>query len=132
MTLRRPAHIHLAVMILAAIPASISAADIRENGRNPAGPAAACTSVLQDGTNLMNPSVFRPVTNWDRLTISQPHHEIIPLDVVLADLKPDECGALVGVRLMQHRNLQVYRLRILKDTGGVIDLYVDARTGIPL
>jgi len=56
----------------------------------------------------------------------------MPLDDVLADIKPHECGSLVGVRLMQHRSLDVYRLRILNDTGGVIDLYVNARTGLPL
>jgi hypothetical protein len=67
-----------------------------------------------------------------QITISQPPHDIMPLDDVLADVKPHECGSLVGVRLMQHRSLEVYRLRILKDTGGVIDLYVNARTGVPL
>ena len=68
----------------------------------------------------------------DQLTISQPPHDIMPLDDVLADVKPHECGSLVGVRLIRHRSLDVYRLRILKDTGGVIDLYVNARTGVPL
>ena len=68
----------------------------------------------------------------DQLTISQPPHDIMPLADVLADVKPHECGSLVGVRLIRHRSLDVYRLRILKDTGGVIDLYVNARTGVPL
>jgi hypothetical protein len=67
-----------------------------------------------------------------QLTFSQPPHDIIPLDDVLAEFKPDERGSLVGVRLMQHRSLDVYRLRILKETGGVVDLYVNARTGAPL
>lgn len=74
---------------------------------------------------------IRPVSG-DRLTISQLRHEIIPLDDVLAELKPQQCGALVGVRLMQLRSIKIYRLRILKDSGGVVDLYVNARTGIPL
>lgn len=38
----------------------------------------------------------------------------------------------MGVRLMQLRSIKIYRLRILKDSGGVVDLYVNARTGIPL
>lgn len=117
------------LMAICALIAAAPAVSLAETGEK---------SVISDDSSRCaahNPAGaiagIRPVSG-DRLTISQLRHEIIPLDDVLAELKPQQCGALVGVRLMQLRSIKIYRLRILKDSGGVVDLYVNARTGIPL
>mgnify|MGYP001813738012 CR=1 FL=1 len=125
MTLRRKTLIRISACALAAIATDLSSAKYGFASEKPGIAGAVgpdrCSSFAVDGLHARH-----------QLTISQPPHDIMPLDDVLADIKPHECGSLVGVRLMQLRSLEVYRLRILKDTGGVIDLYVNARTGVPL
>jgi hypothetical protein len=126
MVQRRRITLRIAIFALIAAGPGISPAQM---GENPA--------ITDDSSHCAthNPAGaiagIRPVSGG-RLTISQLRHEIIPLDDVLAELKPQQCGALVGVRLMQLRGIKIYRLRILMDSGGVVDLYVNARTGIPL
>lgn len=126
MTRRRLKASHIAVCALISVAPGISSA---ETGTIPAsaGPEARCA--VHNPTSLV--AAIRPVSG-DQLTISQLRREIVPLQDVLAELKPQRCGSLVGVRLMQLKSVKIYRLRILKDTGGVVDLYVNARTGFPL
>lgn len=123
---RRRIAFHLAICALIAVGPGISSAEM---GKIPVstGPETRCT--VDNPTGLI--AAIRPISR-DQITISQLRREIVPLNDVLAELKPQRCGSLVGVRLMQLRSVKIYRLRILKDTGGVVDLYVNARTGIPL
>ena len=126
MVQRRRNPLFFAILALIAGAPGISLAEMDENPAI-AGGSYRCAAPNSAGAI----AGIRPVSG-DQLTISQLRHEIIPLDDVLAELKPQQCGELVGVRLMQLRSLEIYRLRILKDSGGVVDLYVNARTGIPL
>ena len=122
-------HGHPLQIVICALIAATPGISVAEMSEKPAMAGDFSRCAVHDPTGAI--AGIRPVSG-DRLTISQLRHEIIPLDDVLAELKPQQCGALVGVRLMQLRSVKVYRLRILKDSGGVVDLYVNARTGIPL
>ena len=127
---RRRNAIHIAVCALISLVPGVSAADsVANSGNNPVSAGLEMRCTAHNPASLI--AAIRPVSG-DQITISQLRREIVPLNDVLAELKPQRCGSLVGVRLMQLRSVKVYRLRILKDTGGVVDLYVNARTGTPL
>ncbi len=126
MTQRRLKAFHIAVCALISLAPGISAAEM---GKSPVSDRPEMRCAIHNPTSMV--AAIRPVSG-DQITISQLRREIVPLQDVLAELKPQRCGSLVGVRLMQLRSVKIYRLRILKDTGGVVDLYVNARTGTPL
>ncbi len=98
-------------------------------GGNSNGTGRSGHSNAADGRRNRGKSVDKRNRQGRRLTNSQPPDGIIPLENILADIRPQQHGTLIGVRLVPLRGAQAYRLRVLKDSGGVVDIYVHAKTG---
>lgn len=55
--------------------------------------------------------------------------EIVPLDTVLAQVRQQVPGEIVGIELEGERGRWVYEIKVIRPTGVVTKIKVDAATG---